>query len=32
MVFDVDDEIFQDFLVEVGEIFEKLLEQLVDFE
>lgn len=32
MAFDADDEILQDFLVEAGEILEKLSEQLVDLE
>ena len=32
MTFDADDEILQDFLVEAGEILEKLSEQLVDLE
>lgn len=32
MVFDADDDILQDFLVEAGEILEKLSEQLVDLE
>jgi len=32
MAFDADDEILQDFLVEAGEIIEKLSEQLVDLE
>ncbi|HBF94336.1 MAG TPA: chemotaxis protein CheA, partial [Marinobacter adhaerens] len=32
MAFDADEEILQDFLVEAGEILEKLSEQLVDLE